>query len=308
MTSARARIPGYRALGVYLGGAFAGGSLLAPWLYSAGHALAARVPAMGALAAYSFHRYMDRSALLVAFVGLWPFLRALGVRSWKELGLFGGEGRLRRLLGGLALSAGTLALAAALALVGGARILSATAPAGVVLHRLGVALVSAVAVAVLEETLFRGVLFGGLRRALPWQTALLLTSMVYAGVHFLQPPSDPASVIWSSGLTQLPAAFAALGDLQRLLPGFLNLTLAGGLLALAYQRSGDLWCSFGLHAGWIFWIRCYDLFTTATAPSVGYWGSDALMDGWLAMLVLAVTLPGLVWALPRPLPEPGGGE
>ena len=121
--------------------------------------------------------------------------------------------------------------------------------------------------------------------------------------HFLQPPSDPRIVTWHSGVEQLPAAFAALGELHRLLPAFLNLTLVGSALALAYQRTGDLWCSLGLHAGWIFFGRGYDLLTSS-AVSRGSWGDGLLVEGWPAVLVLSVTLGGLLWVLPRLADQP----
>ena len=41
-------------------------------------------------------------------------------------------------------------------------------------------------VAVIEEILFRGALFGVLRKAMPWPGALAVSSAVYSAVHFIQ--------------------------------------------------------------------------------------------------------------------------
>ena len=78
-------------------------------------------------------------------------------------------------------------------------------------------------------------------------------------------------------------------------PAFLTLLLAGAILALAYQRTGSLFMSMGLHAGWIFWLAAYRTLTRGTADgSPLIWGGDKLIDGWLPCLILAVVLAG-VW-------------
>ena len=116
---------------------------------------------------------------------------------------------------------------------------------------------TAAVVAMLEEILFRGGIFGGLRRVLYWPFALVISSVVYAIVHFLQRAELAGPVVWSSGLVLLPQMLAGFVDFRALVPGFFSLTLAGVLLGLAYQRTGNLYFSIGLHAGWIFWLKIY---------------------------------------------------
>jgi hypothetical protein len=80
-------------------------------------------------------------------------------------------------------------------------------------------------------------------------------------------------------------------DFHALVPGFFNLTLVGILLGLAYQRTGNLYFSVGLHAGWIFWLKTYGAFTTDSAgEKIWFWGSGKMIDGWLAFFVLLATL------------------
>ena len=75
------------------------------------------------------------------------------------------------------------------------------------------------------------------------------------------------------------------------MPGFFNLTLVGALLALAYQRTGNLYFSIGLHAGWIFWLKTYGTFTAAPARAPAwFWGTDKMIDGWPALMVLVAVL------------------
>ena len=136
-----------------------------------------------------------------------------------------------------------------------------------------------------------------MRRMLPWTAALGLSSAIYALVHFLQPAELAGPVHWNSGLILLSPMLSGFLDWHRLAPGFFNLTLAGLLLGLAYHRTGDLYFSIGLHAGWIFWLKIYKAFTAAATPEASwFWGTDKMIDGWLAFFVLGAVLGGLwVW-------------
>jgi membrane protease YdiL (CAAX protease family) len=89
-------------------------------------------------------------------------------------------------------------------------------------------------------------------------------------------------------------------EVERVVPGFLNLTLAGALLALAYQHTGNLYFSIGLHAGWIFWLKFYGFFTRDVASAnAWFWGTRKLIDGWLALIVLALVGLVLLKLMPR---------
>jgi membrane protease YdiL (CAAX protease family) len=155
-------------------------------------------------------------------------------------------------------------------------------------------------VALVEELIFRAALFGILRQTLAWPVALAVSSAVYASVHFLQKPPAPLPIDWLSGIRLLPELCRIPPDGLGLAPAFLTLFLAGAILALAYQRTGTLFMSIGLHAGWIFWLTTYRLLTQeAPRASRSIWGSDKLIDGWLPFFMLAVVLAGL-WRMGRP--------
>jgi CAAX protease family protein len=150
---------------------------------------------------------------------------------------------------------------------------------------------AAVVVAFIEELIFRGALFGILRKTLLWPVALVVSSAVYAAVHFLQKADPPGSIHWFSGLALLPHMLGNLTDAGALAPAFFTLLLAGAMLAFAYQKSGTLYLSIGLHAGWIFWLKSYRFITQETpGHAEAFWGSDKLIDGWLAVAVLGCTL------------------
>lgn len=277
-----------RALAIYIVVVFIGGALLAPWLWHLAQLVAHPFPKV-ALA--PFHRFVDRSLLITALACLWPLLQALGATSAREMGISLPYGQLRRFAGGLLLGLISLAVVAGFALAFHVRALNPQLPPHKVVGTIFSALGTAACVAVLEEILFRGGIFGGLRRVLHWPFALVISSAVYALVHFLQRVEYTGVITWSSGLLLLPKMLGGFADWRALVPGFFNLTLAGALLGLAYQRSGTLYYSVGLHAGWIFWLKSYGAFTVAVPGAAAwFWGSGKLIDGWLAFFVLMFTL------------------
>lgn len=277
-----------RALVIYIVVVFVGGALLAPWLYWLAQEFAHPFPK---IAAEPFSRFVDRSLLLLALVGLWPLLRALRVTSWREAGVVGPHGQWNKLLGGLLLGFVSLAIVAGIAMICGNRVFIRTGTAHEAVAVIFKAIGTAAIVAVLEEILFRGGVFGGLRKFFFWPLALVISSMIYALAHFLQRADFSGAVNWHSGLVLLPHLLSGFVDIQALVPDFFNLTLAGILLGLAYQRTGNLYFSIGLHAGWVFCLKTYGAFTAAP-PRVAtwFWGTSKMIDGWLALIVLVAVL------------------
>ncbi|MBI5773818.1 MAG: CPBP family intramembrane metalloprotease [Verrucomicrobia bacterium] len=282
---------------IYFAAIFAGGALLAPWLYWLAQWLAAHFPALEPLAGAPFHRFVSRALLGVAVLGLWPLGRRLGLRAWGEVGLVSVRGQGRRFLGGFAAGLVSLAVVIGLGVLVGARPLTENFDANYFLKHALNAGGSALVVAAVEEVVFRGVLFGALQRACRWPVAALVSGAIYALVHFFSRPASPAVVEWDSGFGVLAQMFAGLGAEHALLPGALNLTLAGVILAAAFRRTGNLYFSFGLHAGWIFWLKTGKLWTAnASGSAVWFWGGSQLVDGWLAVIVLAATA-GVVYKI-----------
>jgi uncharacterized protein len=302
--------------------AFLGGALLAPWLYWG----AARVDALHTLAAKPFQRYVTRSVMVLAVLGLWPLLRALRVPSrevvqapgtatlsagpapafplasrssrlvslgafFQDLGWARPRGQGTAVGWGFTLGFASLAMVGVAAVLAGGWRLNFGLPGAVVAAKILGAAVSAVVVAALEETLFRGAILGSLQRGQSARAALLWSSLIYALVHFFQSPITPASVRWFTGLALLPGMLRGLVDWPTLVPGFLSLTLAGIILGRAYQRTGNLYFSFGLHAGWVFWLKFWGVIAgVAPGATAQFWGTSKLIDGWLALLILAAVM------------------
>lgn len=277
-----------RALAIYLAVVFLGGALLAPWVYKGAQGGG---PVLAKAASKPFPRFVVNSFLVLAVVGIWPFFKALGAESPREMGLPSPAGRGGQMLKGVALGLISLAPVVVLGLAAGGRGWAEGLAAGKVTGKLIGAVFTAAGVSVLEEILFRGGIYGGLRRVFDWRFALVLSSGVFAATHFLEEPNFHDVVTWSSGLELLPRMGSGFLDIRALVPGFFSLALAGALLALVYQRTGDLYFAMGLHAGWIFWLAAYRVFTVdIVGSSSWFWGTSKLIDGWLAFVALAATL------------------
>jgi membrane protease YdiL (CAAX protease family) len=293
----------------YFAAIFLGGALIAPIVYHLVQNLAEVLPALGGLARQPFHRYVDRSFMVIGILGLVPALRGLGIKNWAGAGLTPFSEGKREAWRGFLFGFLSLALAIVVVIGAGGRGFRAGQTAASLAGHLFNATLAAVLVAFVEELFFRGVVFGALRKQFSWKTALLVSSAVYAILHFLARVQAPPEVTWLSGLALLPHKLRGFGDVQQLVPAFFNLLLAGIMLGLAYQRTGNLWFSFGLHAGWIFWLKTYG-FTTDNLPNTQtwIWGSARLIDGWVAGVVLALLLALLAKMLPKSPPRNEGNS
>ncbi len=289
-----------RALLGYLAAVFLGAAAVAPWVYLAVQHYA---PGSG-IAHQPFHRYVNRCLLVLALAGIWPLVRALGLRSWAEIGWKRSVPWWREAGSGLAFGFVSLALAAVAALVFGGRQWRGDHTIAEWAKHLANAVGSALLVSVLEELLFRGAVFSALRRGGSFAFAAAVSSGVYALVHFFERPPEPIQVDATTGFLMLGRMLHGFMDPSAMFPGLLTLALAGGLLAWARERTGALWFGMGLHAGWIFWLKSYG-FLTVEAPgaSGSLWGSAKLYDGWSALIVLSlVSIPlALRWRSQPPL-------
>jgi len=293
-----------RCLAIYIVVVFAGGALLAPWLYQATQWGAGHWAALAGLAANPFHRFVLRAVLGLAVIGLWPLLKSCGMSNLRELGLVNAGRPAAKLAAGFGIGFASLACAAGLAICFGGREASLSHTAAETGRFLVGTTLASVIVAVLEELIFRASLFGILRKTFAWPLALVVSSAVYSAVHFLRAAPQPVTIDWLSGFTTLAAMFHVQPGGLPIVPECFTLFAAGAILATAYQRSGTLFMSIGLHAGWIFWLKSYHFLThEATGSTRAIWGSDRLIDGWLPFLVLVCVLILMLPKRQKPSPS-----
>src|SRR5581483_8026234 len=110
------------------------------------------------------------------------------------------RGQLKKLGKGFLLGFFSLAIVAGIAFACHARQINSNLSGGKITERLLEAALAAVITGTLEELLFRGALFGALRKVFHWMFALVLSSLFYAVMHYFESGKDPATVTWLSGL------------------------------------------------------------------------------------------------------------
>jgi membrane protease YdiL (CAAX protease family) len=152
-------------------------------------------------------------------------------------------------------------------------------------------LAGAVVVGLLEETLFRGFYYGGLRRILGSWPAALISSVWFAVLHFAKPFIREGVIVakWNDGLLLIAECFPTVHGTDRYVPFLLTLFVMGLVLCRAYERDGSLFRAAGLHAGWVLGMRWgMYLWDRVVGPTPGWFGpSDLISKSW-ATFFLAV--------------------
>jgi len=273
------RLPPRYILPVFFLTLFLGAMILGPLLYF-GLAVVWPIP---------FHRAMDRALLIsaVAVLGLFWSRIPLGKLwpwngdAWKQLllGYFIAAVSIQAMIGADLAAAGFT---------------SAHLSGSKAMGRILLALVAALLLPPLEETVFRGFLQRELVRGLGWRAGWLLAAVIFMLAHFLKIPVelDHQPVHLWSGATALGAAFTNLGQ-NLVLPDNIgkavNLFLIGLILGGIFLRSGSLWMNAGLHSGWIFGLLLFTGFThPVEPPTISYFRGDILSNP-LTTLVLLLT-------------------
>lgn len=272
----------------YLAATVLFGALCAPVIYWTAQALGGR-GSFSFLAQYDFQKIFHRSLLVGALIFVWPFLRTIGVRSWRDLHLEPNPHRLRDLAVGFVIAATPLLCFAAGLVAFGVYSLRSSVSMLSLLERIGAVAV----VPLLEEPLFRGLILGVLLRGSPAFVAMLATSAFFSIVHFLKAPEQTsATVTWMSGFASIANSFHQFQQPLLLLAGFCTLFMLGWILADARVRTRSLWAPIGLHAGWIFANAMFSKIARREYEALPWFGRNLLIG--LAPLCVALVSWGIL--------------
>ncbi len=251
-------------------------------------------------APWAFHRVASRIAMVALAVVLAMLCRHLNLRQRRDFGY--GLARPRFLK--VAALSGAMGLVTAGA---GAAFLLSThlrvpAPefvpspwnfARIFLIGLG----SGIAVALIEETFFRGVLHTAIERESgPWMAALL-SAPLFAVLHFFAKVRiPPAEVGWGSGFDLLYLSFAPLSHPSLVFDSFVSWWVVGLILSLTRVLTGNIAVAIGLHAGWVVVLRMLQEGTASgSSPAYAAWVGkfDGLLGYWL--LPWGVAIAAALW-------------
>lgn len=129
------------------------------------------------------------------------------------------------------------------------------------------AAIAAVSASLIEEIIFRGILLGIFLRAMRPFWAITTLSVLFAFVHFLEPPvgtkiADPEAL--NAGFILLGHILQRFSDFLPMVSGFSVIFAVGLVLAIARWKTASLWLPIGLHAGWVF---SFKVFNGASRPT-----------------------------------------
>ncbi len=297
-------------------------ALLTPWLYGWGKDFARLHEDSGGLLGSlagsceraKISRYFSRSLMLSAVMLFWPL--------WLRLRMVANQRKTSppALVPGIRWQAGILHYIVGFCVAGGILWLM-----GMLVETTGTfmpvkkeipmvdvirkTMVPAMGASVVEEWLFRALLLGlWLRISRPW-AACVGTSLVFAFVHFLEPPhgseiADPSA--WNSGIVLLGRILQNYLSPTFLTADVLTLFVVGMSLAWARLKTASLWLPIGMHAGWIFAFQAFNTLhrkgADGTLPPIMV--GETLRSGLLPLLALGFTW----WAMAMILKRLPSGE
>lgn len=247
---------------------------------------------------FPFHRIAARIGMLILLVGFVAVARRMQVADRSSLGFglrrgpFLRESLLALLLGVATMLPAVIAMALMqLRIAKPDFTLTLAALAGIGAQ----GLIRGIAVSLIEETFLRGAMHSAMRREVSATTTILLTSLVFAALHFIgRYHIAAADVNAGSGLDMLAGTFAQLGDPLKIADAFLCLFGVGLLLGLVREITGNVAACIGLHAGWV-WVITFVSETSARNDAHPLAWLLSSFDGVVGWLVLGWTVVLGLW-------------
>jgi len=262
----------------------------APWVYR----LLQRVAAEGSVLDAPFHRVTSRLVLIAVAAFLVPAYRLSGMRSREECGLprTADRGRLIKL--GIGLGIGSMLAVYLLGVVLGVYVWDTEGKSTEYLVRKVLQILAGgLFIGFFEELLFRGFIFEALRKSLGVIASILISSFFFSIVHFMRPVDPAVTGAWNSGLLLFGNLFARAGS--DFLQEACTLFCMGLILSVLSHWMKSIYVAIGLHAGWIWVMMFFRLFTDNQKTMVwlygtNEWVSKAWMGPILSLVFFAAVL------------------
>ncbi len=253
---------------------------------------------------FPFHRIGERIGMLAVLVGFVLGARRLGLADRASLGYGVRRADFLREMAlaaglGIVLMLGVVAVMQLLGLLDWSR--AAALPAGAFARLAALKLLSALAIAFIEESCLRGAMYAGVARESGARAAVALTALVFTATHFFASYHiAPGQVTPASGLLLVTGTLNAFASPLQNADAFIALFAVGVLLGLVRTATGNIAACVGLHAGWV-WVMLvvHELALPRAGARLGFLLSH--YDGFVGWLVLAWTflLAVPLWRLYR---------
>lgn len=243
------------------------------------------------LTKYGSIRVFARLVMVFSFVGFFIFRKELGFVSFSQIGYVDKRRTIDFFYGFLLALCGFVLLASVLICFGYYK-LDIDPFDSYMLARIGKSLGAAFLVAFLEETLFRGFVLQTFLNKKSLLFSIMAVNVLYALVHFISPAQSEFAGngifygfdFWKSILVSIYT------NIDTYIFPFYGLFILGVLFSFAYVRTGALYLSLGLHAGFVFAVKMDAAFMDNTRKIIPacFYDKSYAVGGMLSWIVLAV--------------------
>jgi membrane protease YdiL (CAAX protease family) len=245
--------------------------VISPWMALSADWVAAHWPAILS-ERVPFSRVFNRAFMIAGIVAGIVARRYIIPDHVKALLLVGIQRGWRNLLTGWLLAVGSMVLLVALMAAADIFTPFFRLSLGESLSRCASGFFAGAFAAFFEELFFRGILFLGLREQSGALRAYVLANLFYSVLHFVKPGEsyflnglEPLA-----GFRHLASTFEPFLDPLEIAPGVFGLFLIGVVLSYALTRTGSLYLSIGLHAGWVFALKSMRVFGDFSRGDLGW--------------------------------------
>jgi membrane protease YdiL (CAAX protease family) len=255
----------------FLLGALGVTCVISPWLAAGADWVASNWPDL-LTERVPFARVFNRAFMISGIILFILCRRLLMGPQWWRLLRTDGRTACRDLITGLALAIGSMVLLAVAMTAHEVFTPFFRLSLARTLSRFASAIAAGIFAGTLEEIFFRGLLFKAIYDAGRKTRAFLLVNLFYSALHFVRPgkPYFLDHLEPLAGFRHLLTTFAPFLDPVLILPGVIGLWLIGIVLSYALQRTGKLYLSIGLHAGWIISLKTLRVFGDFERKDLGW--------------------------------------
>lgn len=243
------------------------------------------------IAPFKFERILSRLVMVFSLLAIVFFVR-IRRRDLEKYGFSAADNWLSLLRQGFAAGFLTLAVLTGLEILMGGRMIAPNLdPWWHMLIRTAEYVLASLVIGFTEELFFRGFLFTQIRMKCPVGLSFAATNLVYAALHFFKGgtypvPANPGFVDGLKVVAHLADSFLSPAAMW---PTFLGLFLFGAMLSYAFQKTGSLYLSIGLHAGSVFFLKVDNWFV-ASVPQASplLFGDKNLHSGFLGWIFIGL--------------------
>lgn len=169
------------------------GALISPWVYSFIQSISSGAESgiLKYLNGQDFGKISNRCFMIIAATGIYPMLKAFDAFNKKDLGYDIPKNTFFKEAGkGLPFGIFSLSVLAGLILYFGPRVPDPSAGPAQFIGAFLKMVPGAIALGLIEETFFRGIILNSMSRTLKVKTTIIISSVLFASVHLLRNKSD----------------------------------------------------------------------------------------------------------------------